>query len=206
MVTAHKVTQLWEAASRSTTQEFLKILRSPKVHYCIYKRPPLVSILSQINPACITPFLQESRLCLGLLSCHFPSGLPNNNLYSSTFPHSCYMPYQPHPPWLDSLIILDEDYKLWSSTTLTSRTSGHRLGTFKTGDIFLDPPHCSVSHYHSISLSLFLRFSCLATISRALGHPQCIWHLTARFVHHSSKHSAPVWLIHHNGPWFVAKL
>jgi hypothetical protein len=29
-------------------------------------------------------------------------------------PHSCYMPCPSHPPWLDILIILGEQYKLWS--------------------------------------------------------------------------------------------
>jgi hypothetical protein len=39
-----------EAANYAATQEFLNILWNPKVHYRPHKSPPLVPILSQIDP------------------------------------------------------------------------------------------------------------------------------------------------------------
>jgi hypothetical protein len=86
-------------------KNFPAILLNPKVHYRFHKDPPLVPILSQINPVHTTPsYLRSililfSHLCLGLPSGLFPSGFPNNMHASS--PQSCYMPCPSHPPSLD---------------------------------------------------------------------------------------------------------
>jgi hypothetical protein len=79
----------WESASRSTTQEFLKILLNIKVHCRAHKIPPLVPILSQINPAHITPsdsYKINFNIILSAISKSssgfFPSGFPTKYLYA----------------------------------------------------------------------------------------------------------------------------
>jgi hypothetical protein len=79
----------WEAASCSATQEFINITWNPKLHYRVYRNPPLVPILSQINALHNTQsylskicFNIMSNLRFGLLSGPFPSGFPTNILYA----------------------------------------------------------------------------------------------------------------------------
>jgi hypothetical protein len=45
----------WEAASRSAVQAFANILRNSECSYRAHKSPPLVPIMSQINPDHTTP-------------------------------------------------------------------------------------------------------------------------------------------------------
>jgi hypothetical protein len=58
----------WETANYRAAQELSRILCNPKVHYRVHKSPPLVSILSQIDPICTT------RSCFSKI--HFNIGYP----------------------------------------------------------------------------------------------------------------------------------
>ena len=100
------------------------ILWNPKVHYRIHKYPPLVPILSQLNPV-HTPtttfwtsiLILSSHLRLGLPSGLLPPGLTHRNpVYTSPLPHTRYMPRPSHSSRFYHRTMFGEQYKSLSSS------------------------------------------------------------------------------------------
>jgi hypothetical protein len=88
----------WKTVSRSTTQEFPKILGNRKIHYRVHKGSPLDLNLSQMNPVHISPLF--SHLGLGLPSVLFSWCFPAKTPASTPLlSQACYMPCPSHPPW-----------------------------------------------------------------------------------------------------------
>jgi hypothetical protein len=69
LLTTYLLTKLspsWEAANCAATQELPNILLNPKVHYRFHKSPPLVPILSQIDPVHTFPSY-PSKICFNIV-------------------------------------------------------------------------------------------------------------------------------------------
>jgi hypothetical protein len=114
------------------------------VHYRSHKRPPPVSILSQLDP--VHPphptswrsiLILSSHLRLGLPSDLFPSGFPTNTLYMPLLsPHTRYMPY--HFILLDFITHtkLGEEYKFTLQyTTIHYNTANISLFFFSLSNL-----------------------------------------------------------------------
>jgi len=100
----------WEADRFSASKEIPSILWNPKVYCRIYKSPPPVHILNQIDLAHashLTPWrsilILSSHLRLGLPNGLFPSGY-QNRVYNSPLHRTSYMP-RPSFFCLDNLLL-----------------------------------------------------------------------------------------------------
>jgi hypothetical protein len=95
----------WESASYAASQQLLFILSNQKFYHRHQKSPPLVPILFQIDPIHTIQFSLRSIL---ILPTHLRPDRPSGSFLLAfpqyplcfPFPHSCYMPFPSHSPWL----------------------------------------------------------------------------------------------------------
>ena len=111
----------WAANQFSASQEIPHILRNPQVHYRVYKCPPPVHILSQLDPFhALTSHCPKIHLNIilptspGLSKWSFSQRFSHRNPpYTSHLPH---MPHQSHSYRFDHPINTGEERRSLSSS------------------------------------------------------------------------------------------
>jgi len=124
----------WEAKS----QEIPHLSWNPKVHYCVCKNLPLVSVLSQMHPVhTFSPYFPmiHSNIIFPSMpkssAWFLPFIFSNRNFVCiSHRSYPCYMPCPSHPPWLYHLNNIWSDITLVSIISVTGNCMNARLCNF----------------------------------------------------------------------------
>jgi hypothetical protein len=171
----------WKAASCAVTQELRRILWNPKVHYPVQRSPPLVHILSQINPIhTTTTYLSKiflrlfTRLRFRLPRCLYFSWLSHQ--YPTSIPilsYSCCMLCPSNPPSFDH-----------------SNYTWRRVQVMKLLIMQFSPTSChfislrwyfhTYVHVKMVTIQVWMRLLCLRVSSRRK------WRLLSSGVHRRS--------------------
>jgi len=120
-----------------------RILWNLKVCYRVHKSPPVVPIMSQINPFhSLQPIylgrslIIYSHLRLGLTSGHFPSDFPTQTLYASFFP--------PYVLRVSAITRINICWRVW---TLEPSLCRAVLGLYEPNSNIPESLECKTSQY-----------------------------------------------------------